>query len=137
MLSSLSSGLYRSTAMSLLFSRARLTDSSSDRSRVGRSGDVGGGDGRGATGSWARARAGEANPATLAARGSGSLPRGSKLKAHAQLQLTRGARVVVQQELAPSRRRRILVVDLEEVGVRRGPEAAVERHGGRAVVLHR
>src|SRR5437667_3373035 len=63
MLSSLSSGLYRSTAMSLLFSRARLTDSSSDRSRVGRSGDVGGGDGRGATGSWARARAGRPNDA--------------------------------------------------------------------------
>src|SRR5439155_8867870 len=63
MLSSLSSGLYRSTAMSLLFSRARLTDSSSDRSRVGRSGDVGGGDGGGATGSWARARAGRPNDA--------------------------------------------------------------------------
>src|SRR2546422_11702948 len=63
MLSSLSSGLYRSTAMSLLFSRARLTDSSSDRSRVGRSGDVGGGDGRGAAGSWARAPAGRPNDA--------------------------------------------------------------------------
>ena len=63
MLCSLSSGLYFSTAMSLLFSRARLTDSSSDSSRVGRSGDVGGGDGRGAAGSWARAPAGRPNDA--------------------------------------------------------------------------
>src|SRR5712692_3356256 len=63
MLSSLSSGLYFSTAMSLLFSSARLTDSASDGSRVGRSGDVGGGEGGGATGSWARARAGRPNDA--------------------------------------------------------------------------
>src|SRR6267143_3932067 len=63
MLSSLSSGLYLSTAMSLLFSRARLTDSSSDSSRVGRAGEVGGGDGGGATGSWARAHDGRPNDA--------------------------------------------------------------------------
>jgi len=40
-----------------------LTDSSSDNSRVGRAGDVGGGDGGGATGSWARARDGRPNDA--------------------------------------------------------------------------
>src|SRR5213593_3239270 len=55
MFSSLSSGLYRSTAMSVLFSSARFTDSSSESSSVGRAGDVGGGEGGGVTGCWARA----------------------------------------------------------------------------------